>query len=63
MYNDVDGPTKPIADLDIACGRIPVHVIFGAVNDSVYVLVLRNTSMILFIDESFLARVRSKKHL
>ena len=36
MYQDVDGPTKPIADLDILCKHIPVHVIFGQRNDSVY---------------------------
>jgi len=33
MYRDVDGPTKPVSDLNMACARIPVHIIFGAIND------------------------------
>ena len=33
MYKDVDGPTKPLGDLNVACSRIPVHVIFGGIND------------------------------
>jgi len=33
MYRDVDGPTKPIPGLNRTCARIPVHVIFGGVND------------------------------
>ena len=37
MYSDEDAPTKPIADLDIITGHIPVHVIFGDVNDWVCV--------------------------
>ncbi|EGO30149.1 hypothetical protein SERLADRAFT_341696, partial [Serpula lacrymans var. lacrymans S7.9] len=36
MYRDADGATKPVAVLDEFCTRIPVHVIFGAVNDFVY---------------------------
>ncbi|KAI5116764.1 hypothetical protein M0805_004981 [Coniferiporia weirii] len=33
MYRDVDGPTKPVSDLNDACARLPIHVIFGAIND------------------------------
>jgi len=33
MYRDVDGPTKPLSDLNAACTRISVHIIFGAIND------------------------------
>ncbi|KAH8830965.1 hypothetical protein DL96DRAFT_1595009 [Flagelloscypha sp. PMI_526] len=33
MYRDVDGPTKPIADLNKACARMPVHLIIGGIND------------------------------
>lgn len=29
MYRDVDGPTKPVADLNWACANMPVHVVFG----------------------------------
>ncbi|KAH8115696.1 Alpha/beta hydrolase fold-1 [Phellopilus nigrolimitatus] len=29
MYRDVDGPTKPVLDLNEACQRLPIHVIFG----------------------------------
>lgn len=25
--------TKPVSDLNMACTRIPVHIIFGAIND------------------------------
>ena len=33
MYRDPDGATKFIPDLNKACACIPVHIIFGAVND------------------------------
>jgi len=33
MYRDVDGPTKPIPGLQRTCSRIPVHIIFGNIND------------------------------
>jgi len=32
MYRDANGPTKPVLDLNIACARIPVHIIFGAID-------------------------------
>ena len=37
MYKDIDAPTKPIADLDVLCSRLPVHIIFGAIYDILYV--------------------------
>ncbi|KDQ62330.1 hypothetical protein JAAARDRAFT_149140 [Jaapia argillacea MUCL 33604] len=33
MYRDVEGPTKPVTDLNEACTRMPVHIVFGDVND------------------------------
>jgi hypothetical protein len=33
MYRDVDGPTKPVGGLNLTCAAIPVHIVFGAVND------------------------------
>ncbi|KII96155.1 hypothetical protein PLICRDRAFT_170729 [Plicaturopsis crispa FD-325 SS-3] len=33
MYRDVHGPTKPVQDLNKACASLPVHIIFGAIND------------------------------
>ena len=37
MYRDVDGPTKPVGDLNLLCSQRPVHIIFGKINDVVYV--------------------------
>jgi hypothetical protein len=37
MYRDEDGPTKPVAALNVACTRIPVHIVFGEIDDVVYV--------------------------
>ena len=37
MYRDKDGPTKPVAALNVACARIPVHIVFGKINDVMYV--------------------------
>ncbi|KAF8815782.1 alpha/beta-hydrolase [Phlegmacium glaucopus] len=33
MYLDVDGPTKPVEDLNIICHRIPTHLILGQLAD------------------------------
>jgi hypothetical protein len=33
MYRDVDGPTKPVGGLLATCNKIPVHIIFGDIND------------------------------
>lgn len=36
MYTDMDCIIKPIADLDVVSCQIPVHVIFGAIDDYLY---------------------------
>jgi len=33
MYRDRDGATAPIPGLKRTCSRIPVHIIFGTIND------------------------------
>ena len=33
MYRDVDGPTKPVEDLNKICHQIPIHLILGEVDD------------------------------
>ncbi|KLO13813.1 alpha/beta-hydrolase [Schizopora paradoxa] len=33
MYQDVDGPIAPVKDLDEICTRLPIHIIFGQLND------------------------------
>lgn len=40
MYRDVDGPTKPLLDLNQACARIPVHIIFGGIKDIMFVFLI-----------------------
>ena len=40
MYRDIEGPTKPVEDLDEICHRIPIHLILGKVGDLMYVNVL-----------------------
>jgi hypothetical protein len=34
----MDGPTKPIPSLRRICARIPVHIIFGSINDYMCVI-------------------------
>ena len=29
MYRDPEGAFKPIAQLDVVCRQIPVHIVFG----------------------------------
>ena len=33
MYNDKEGPTKPVQDLNKICHQIPTHLILGNVFD------------------------------
>lgn len=40
MYRDVEGPTKPVEDLNEICHRIPIHLILGKVDDLMYVNLL-----------------------
>ncbi|EIW81792.1 hypothetical protein CONPUDRAFT_164564 [Coniophora puteana RWD-64-598 SS2] len=35
MYSERDGATKAVGDLDVTCGRLPVHVVFGEAGDYV----------------------------
>ena len=37
MYRDVDGPIKPVEDLNKICHQIPIHLILGKVDDLMYV--------------------------
>ena len=37
MYMDIEGPTKPIQDLNKICHRIPTHLILGQIADLMYV--------------------------
>ena len=47
MYRDIEGPTKPVEDLNKICHQIPIHLILGKVDDLMYVNLF--TSAINFI--------------
>jgi len=34
MYRDREGATKPVQDLNRVCARMPVHIVFGDINDA-----------------------------
>ncbi|TFK33681.1 Alpha/Beta hydrolase protein [Crucibulum laeve] len=33
MYEDREGPTKPVEDMNRSCAKMPVHLVLGSVND------------------------------
>jgi len=33
MYRDAHGPVAPVKDLDVACTKLPIHIVFGQIND------------------------------
>ena len=49
MYKDVEGPTKPVEDLNKICHQIPVHLILGEVDDLMYVNFIYLSSALNFI--------------
>ena len=54
MYRDIEGPTKPVEDLNKICHQIPIHLILGQVDDLMYVNLFLQllTSIVFFFPPS-----------
>ena len=52
---DVEGPTKPVEDLNKICHQIPIHLILGKVGDLMYVNLFFLSSFLVFFFSFFLS--------